>query len=539
MFISLFGVLSILLIHPFHSFTSAVPFTSRQEDVNSTLQDANSTSTSSVAGGFGGTNGAKRVAIIGAGASGSAAAFFLNRAARAVEKKLGVKEGSKLGEIVVFEKEGYVGGRSTVIYPHDDHSLRAQELGGSIFVGSNINMMKGAEHFNLTLITPDSIEPGIAIWDGQKFLVRNESSSWLTSPEGIARYGLDSIVNADAAVTEIVQNFLKLYDPAFLSSRGPTESIEEHAESAGLGVAYTAKTGENWALDDLGVSEAWMGEFWEAATRANYATDMPQIHALGAGVSLAASGASSIQGGNWQIFKGMLDESKATVKLNTQASFLLISLPFLVQTKKAFNDIKPFDAVLFAAPWHSSPISKKLEAKFESPIPAQQYVRLHVTYLTTTKSRPQASLFGLNETDYVPRSIMTSALTSRKNGTTPSNFESIAWHAETPAGEYPVKVFSLARLTDQFINDLIGETPSWLVRKEWDAYPLLSPIGSYAPVEPIKGLHYLAAQEAWVSTMDTQTVSGREAVARLVNEWWGLGQGDCASGDDWDWTCSA
>lgn len=53
----------------------------------------------------------KRVAIIGAGASGSAAAFFLRRAARIMEERIGVPEGQLLGDVVVVDKEGYVGGR--------------------------------------------------------------------------------------------------------------------------------------------------------------------------------------------------------------------------------------------------------------------------------------------------------------------------------------------------------------------------------------------------------------------------------------------
>lgn len=55
-------------------------------------------------------DGPKRAAIIGAGASGSASAFFLNRAARIMEARIGVPERSLLGEIVMFDREGYVGG---------------------------------------------------------------------------------------------------------------------------------------------------------------------------------------------------------------------------------------------------------------------------------------------------------------------------------------------------------------------------------------------------------------------------------------------
>jgi hypothetical protein len=53
----------------------------------------------------------KRILIVGAGASGSAAAFFLRRAARVMEERIGVVEGRLVGEIVVVDKEHYVGGR--------------------------------------------------------------------------------------------------------------------------------------------------------------------------------------------------------------------------------------------------------------------------------------------------------------------------------------------------------------------------------------------------------------------------------------------
>jgi len=63
-----------------------------------------------------------------------------------------------------------------------------------------------------------------------------------------------------------------------------------------------------------------------------------------------------------------------------------------------------------------------------------------------------------------------------------------------------VKIFSLRYLKDKIIQDIIGEEPTWLLRKEWDSYPVLKPVERYAPVEPIRGLQYLAALEPWVST---------------------------------------
>lgn len=82
----------------------------------------------------------KRIAIVGAGASGSSAAFFLSRAARATH-------GEGAVELVVFERDGRVGGRSTTVKAYgpdgadgegaaDDDEGRGNpvELGASIFV---------------------------------------------------------------------------------------------------------------------------------------------------------------------------------------------------------------------------------------------------------------------------------------------------------------------------------------------------------------------------------------------------------------------
>jgi prenylcysteine oxidase/farnesylcysteine lyase len=54
----------------------------------------------------------KRVAVVGAGASGAAAAWFVRRAGRVAERRAGVPEGTLLGEVVVFEQADYIGGRA-------------------------------------------------------------------------------------------------------------------------------------------------------------------------------------------------------------------------------------------------------------------------------------------------------------------------------------------------------------------------------------------------------------------------------------------
>jgi prenylcysteine oxidase/farnesylcysteine lyase len=133
----------------------------------------------------------------------------------------------------------------------------------------------------------------------------------------------------------------------------------------------------------------------------------------------------------------------------------------------------------------------------------QPYVKLHVTLLATSRSTPNPLFFNLPADTILPTTILTTGATARAIAHHPSpGFQSISWHGETFPGsnEFVVKVFSKTLLSDQVIMEILGEEPSWLLRKEWYSYPVLKPVSSYAPVEPVKGVQYLAGMETWIST---------------------------------------
>lgn len=118
-----------------------------------------------------------RVAIVGGGAGGSSAAFFVSHLASAA--------GDKEVTIRIFERRDYLGGRSTIIYPFDeplkgDGGYEPVEAGASIFVGANRNLVKAAKEFNLTT-TPykDSTGDGgrFGVWDGEKMVWEQSPSS--------------------------------------------------------------------------------------------------------------------------------------------------------------------------------------------------------------------------------------------------------------------------------------------------------------------------------------------------------------------------
>jgi len=102
------------------------------------------------------------VSIIGAGAAGSSAAYWLSLA----NKRLGMNMG-----ITVYENSSRIGGRSTVVHPYDDETLPPIELGASIFVKENRNMMRAAKEFNLTLRDHGDKSNRMGIWDGCTFVL--------------------------------------------------------------------------------------------------------------------------------------------------------------------------------------------------------------------------------------------------------------------------------------------------------------------------------------------------------------------------------
>ncbi|TXT07375.1 hypothetical protein VHUM_03095 [Vanrija humicola] len=483
---------------------------------------------------------AKRVAVVGAGASGSSAAWFLTRAARIAEARAGLEAGALLAPVVVYDKEDYVGGRSTVVFAHNDSRADAAELGAAIFVGANRNLVNAAKLFNLSTYDVE-FGGGVGIWDGREFLFQTDGTKgwWGKIWTGIAafrRYGALSGLRQARATAALLRKFKRLYSPEWLAERGALPSIEEFARAVELGTELTTEKGIDWARGEK-LSDRWISEMIEPSTRVNYASDLDVIHALGASVSLATDDAVAVEGGNWRIFDAFLKDAGADVRLSTVVTDIE---PEGDQFRVVTGDTEEvYDQVFFAAPWGSSPISRRLEKHFDEAIPPQEYVRLHTTFVTTTTEHPDPGYFGFTEDTKIPTHVFTTGWTAREEGSPAPAFQSISYQRRV-GNERVVKIFSLAHIDDDHLHRIFGEKPSWVLRKVWESYPVLRPIAAYAPAEPIRGLHYLAALEPWVSTMETQTLSAREAVARVVERWWGLGLGECDGGADaWDFTCNA
>ncbi|THH01023.1 hypothetical protein EW026_g1609 [Hermanssonia centrifuga] len=467
-----------------------------------------------------------RIAIVGAGAGGSSAAFWISKA----KKRYGLDV-----EVDVFESSSYVGGRSTTVYPYDDPSLEPIELGASIFVKANKNLWRASEEFGFDRKDFDE-DDSMGIWDGEQFLLTTSGGGriggWWDTLKVLWRYGYKAPTRTKAIVDGMIQKFLTLYSPCF-GSRSFT-NLTTLAEELG----WTEMIGQTTAdyFDGQGIDPRWTREMIESATRVNYGQNADEIHALEGMCSLAATGASQIKGGNWLIFDQFLKRSNATVFLNTTVTSVtqVHENKFTVRTRPAgSSSVGPqseserhYRAVILAAPFHGASIGLSLlpSANASEPqptIPPQPYVHLHVTLLATTSPHARSRYFNLGEKDTVPGMVLTTWEGVRGRGG--GSASAVSGEGETAnAREDGVPEFNSVSYHGK-VRTLDGEPVKRVVgdkeeEEEWDAYPVLPPAKEFPPVKLGKGFYYVNAFEPFISTMETETIAARNVVELLMQE---------------------
>jgi len=394
------------------------------------------------------------------------------------------------------------------------------ELGASIFVDVNKNMRRAVDEFNLSVYGFGDDDGDTAIWDGEQVLLTMGAegtwSSWLNNIKLLWRYGYWSPTTVEKIVRTMIDKIVTLYEP----DARKWSSIEE------LNVALNwtelvSQTGSEF-FQSRGVSQLFTNEFIEAMTRVNYAQDVDSIHGLESACSLAAGGGSSVKGGNWQIFEQFVERSGAQIFLKTEVAGIERHSD---HTWTVVTDVesRDYDAVVIAAPYHNSHIA--LPADLSSLIPPQPYIHLHVTLLTTTEAAPNPVYFGYKPGSKVPTTILTSLDGFRRGGKTPE-FNSLSYHGQAKFAEdeshdkreWVVKFFSMEPISDEWLASMFQNQVGWVLRKEWDAYPVLPPTTQFPPIKLDDGLYYVNAFEPFISCMETEIIASRNVVDLLLQE---------------------
>ncbi|KAK2735096.1 prenylcysteine oxidase [Colletotrichum kahawae] len=482
----------------------------------------------------------KQVAIIGAGAGGSAAAYYLQQYAEA--------DGIEVN-ITVFEKTNHIGGRTLTVEAYDN-PLEQVELGASIFIEANQILYNASRRFGLPLKEPESGSDGfLGIWDGEQFVYTQDDSSWQwwNLAKLFWKYGL-APYKAQKLVQSTIDTFLQLYEaPHF-----PFRSLTQRAFELDL-LKATSVTGKEFlANNDIG--DLFSEHIIQAATRVNYASNLKYIHGLETMVSMAPEGAKQVIGGNWQIFDTMLQKTNATVNRNTSVTSVEVktgptSSKYFLSAKDSHADAGAeadqypvaFDNVVIATPWQYSDISVA-EDLFQHKIDEIPYVKLHVT-LFASPFRLSPEYFGMEPGSKAPDTVLTTLNPADEakagaEGAGKAGFYSIstlrtATNPETLKDEFIYKIFSPKQVTAEFLSQLLGvKVPETIVSQEkteavdpiswyhphvFHSYPIEYPRVTFQDPILRDGLYYLSGMESFISCMETSALMGMN-VAKLIAE---------------------
>ncbi|KAJ5386143.1 Prenylcysteine oxidase [Penicillium cosmopolitanum] len=496
----------------------------------------------------------KRVAIIGAGAGGSFAAYEL--------RKLADEAGIPLN-MTIYERASYIGGRSTTVDAFDDPAYPI-ELGASIFVQVNEILVNASRDLGLGVRSADHARPkeaeeSIGIWDGTQFVFTLKNSySWWNIGRLFWRYGLAPLYTQNL-MKNIVGRFLRLYEePIF-----PFQSLSEAAAEVDL--LDATSTPGNQFLDTNGIGQLFAREIIQASTRVNYGQNLAVIHGLESMVCMATDGAVSIDGGNWQIFDGAAKASKAGVRLNTTVTAIerkddgtvrIISHPTGDLDSVQSSEEAEYDEVIIAGPLQYSGIS--ISPPLDHIPDEIPYIKLHVT-LFSTPHRISPAYFGLDgKNARTPEAILTTHPegdwpSDDPSGVGPAGFWSISTlrtvtrtamkdGEEVPEQHYVYKIFSperpsakmIAQVFDIEYNDTssvviprtntsIGDLPkseiSWFHEKVWNPYPVLYPRVTFEETLLAPRVWYTSGIESFISTMETSALMGRNVAALMLQSW--------------------
>ncbi|PPQ83355.1 hypothetical protein CVT24_000865 [Panaeolus cyanescens] len=306
----------------------------------------------------------RRIAVIGAGVGGTSAAFWIS----------GVKENI---QIDLYERSFYIGGNSQVVYPYHNHSLPPVELGAWGLNENDQNMWRAFSEFNLTLLDNTdrrALDHEMVIWDGRRILfwpeltASNKENEALTSEEVLT---MTSRMGAYLRRTSV-----KAITRALQSNCCHPDATRDH-------------------LSTYNISSQYISSIIETALQASSGQTLNDVNAVQYAFSMTSEERRAVDGGTVKIFIKFAEASGANVYLNTN----VYSVQRCCNSQKwvVFSDRGrvEYDAVILAAPYHSTGIT--LPPEVLKDIPLQTCHDIYSTVLVTSSASLNRTYFGLSE----------------------------------------------------------------------------------------------------------------------------------------------
>ncbi|KAG5272565.1 hypothetical protein AALO_G00166910 [Alosa alosa] len=457
----------------------------------------------------------KKIAIVGAGIGGTAAAYFLRQ------------EFGESVKIDIFEP-GKVGGRlATENIAGDEY-----ETGGSIIHPLNLHM----KHFvdKLGLNPRKDVPSKMAIFDGKELTF--EESDWFVVNifRMLWQYGFN-FLRMYMWVEGILDKFMRIYQYQQFSYAFSSVDRLLHAMGGDAFLTLTNQTLEE-AMMGEGFSQNFLNDIVAPVTRVNYGQSV-RINGLVGAVSLAGadSGLWAVDGGNKRVCSGLLYHSKAeliqarvtaiAVKHRPSKSGNSVNLYEVNYVSQSGAAHSLYDIVIVATPLHQG-LSDIAFLGFSPPIPSHFPGRFHQTMATLVHGRLNVSFLGsaADPAHFFYSDILTTEH-QRLDINSLSSLDPVSippGYKRPPASQPSVwKVFSPRPLTPEQLGAMFV---SWdeVSETRWLAYPAYSPPHrGTPPFELHERLYYLNAIEWAASAMEMSAISARNLALLAHHRWHG------------------
>lgn len=318
-----------------------------------------------------------KLAIIGSGIGGSAAAYFSRKLIPELE------------QITIYEKSDRFGGR---LYCQQIGSVM-NEIGATFFHTVNLNMQFFVKEFGLEV--EEYIFPTLGVWNGTKFLYK---SGFLDDLRMLFRYRL-SALRLLKLIKRAKKEVLKLYENNRLEKA--YNSVEEL-----LGVPFIQELALKSLYDVLkeaGISNKLIYELLEPGVRLIYCQNINIGGFAGIASIVASDGAPihKMKKGNVSISKKLVEESNSLLELSHEVTKIvkIENKQYIVEGK---NFQEKYDAVFLAAP------IEQLGITFDDlSIPKMEYRDFQKVYINIITGEVDPHYFGLKKSDDVPEMLMT------------------------------------------------------------------------------------------------------------------------------------